>query len=218
MKKDIIYIIIIILLGVYSFNQWKARKLETKTYASNMEVLNDSISYYKNKQGLWVAEKQVFIGNEKDLKTIIKTKNKEFQQAIKSFKKPIAATQIKTDAKIDTVFVPYKVEAPPFSISFNEIKKHYALSGLSTNEGLFIHSISIPNTQSVVIGKKKIGFMKYENRIEVTNTNPLIKVSGLDGYSYRDKSKNFGAGAFAGLDVHGKATFGLGVFYSPIRF
>ena len=216
--KDFFLYAVIIGLSTLSFSLWRNNQQNKNIAFNNIETLNDTLAYYKNKQDLWVAEKQVFIGNEKELKAIIKTKNKEFQQAIKSFKKPITAAQIKTETKIDTVFLLYKVEAPPFSISFNETKKHYSLSGLSTNEGLFIHSISIPNTQSIVVGKKKIGFMKYENRIEVINTNPLIRVSTLDGFSFRDKSKNFGLGVFIGVDYTGKPTTGLGFTYSFLRF
>lgn len=216
--KNTALVILVILLSILNFHQWRERKEASKTYVSNLEVLNDSISHFKNKQGLWVAERKVFQGNEKQLKELIKTQGEQLTKAVKSFKKPKAAVKIATETEIDTVFIPYKIELPPFNISFNEIKKHYSINGFSTEKGIFINSLTIPNEQSVVVGKKKIGFLKYEYRAEVTNSNPLVQVTELTSFNFKEKKNRFHLGPFAGIGSNGNFTFGFGVSYSLLSF
>ena len=219
--KNINYIIIAA-LTVFCFYLLRTNKENKNTATNNIETLTDSISYYQNKQGLWVAEKKLFQGTEKDLRQIINSKDKAFQKLIKSFKKPVAAAVVKTVTHVDTVFVPYenpsKFKLPVFELDFNSETKHYTIHGTSTEKGINILDISIPNTQSIVIGKKKIGWFKYEHRMEVVNSNPLIKTEDVDGFSFRPKPKRFGLGLFVGYTTDLEVVIGAGVTYDLVSF
>lgn len=216
--KKIPQIIIIIALLVLNFHQWRERKADANSYTSNMEVLNDSISHYQNKEGKWVAERKAFQGEKKELEELLKTQGDQLVKALKKTK-PTTATKIVTETKIDTVFISYKVPVEiDFSSPFSKKTKFYSINGLATSEGINIFNITIPNEQSVVVGKKKLGFLKYEYRAEVTNSNPLIQVTELAAFNFQERKKRFHFGPFAGLSTQGQATFGLGITYSVISF
>ena len=199
---------------------WRNGQKVQYTATNNIEALTDSLGRYQTKEGAWVAEKKLFHGTERDLKQIIKSKDAAFQNLLKSFKKPVAAAVIKTVTIIDTVFIPYenKIDLPVFELPFSKVAKHYSINGISTNEGISILDIEIPNTQSIVIGKKKIGWFKYEHRIEVVNSNPLIKTKDLDGFSFRPKPKRFGLGVFVGYSTDLEVVIGVGINYNLLSF
>ena len=217
--KKLNYIIIAV-LTVFCFYLWRNGQKMQYTTTNNIGALTDSLGHYQTKEGVWVAEKKLFQGTEKDLKQIIKSKDKAFQKLLKSFKKPVAAAVIKTVTQIDTVFIPYKtkIDLPVFELSFSKDAKHYSINGISTNEGINILDISIPNSQNVVVGKKKIGWFKREYRIEVANSNPHIKVTDLDGFSFRPKPKRFGLGVFVGYSTDLEVVIGVGVAYNLLSF
>ena len=216
MKNNII-ITALIVLCIYL---WRSKNQVKYTATNNIEALTDSLGHYKNKEGVWVAEKKLFQGTEKDLRQVIKSKDKAFQKLLKTFKKPVAAATVKTVTQIDTVFIPYetKIDLPVFELPFSKVAKHYSISGTSTNKGISISEVSIPNTQNVVIGKKKIGWFKSEYRIEIKNSNPLIKTTDLDGFSFRPKPKRFGLGVFVGYSTDLEVVIGVGVNYNILSF
>ena len=216
MKNNII-IAALIVLCIYL---WRSKNQVKYTATNNIAALTDSLGHYKNKEGVWVAEKKLFQGTEKDLRQVIKSKDKSFQKLLKSFKKPVAAATVKTVTQIDTVFVPYetKIDLPVFELPFSKVAKHYSIKGISTNKGVGISEVSIPNTQNVVIGKKKIGWFKNEYRIEIENSNPLITTTDLDGFSFRPKPKRFGLGVFVGYSTDLEVVIGVGINYNILSF
>lgn len=216
--KRAIYIIIIIGLLCLSFHLWREKRNAAHMYQSNLEVLNDSISTYKNDLGHLVAEKKAFEGSRKQLLELIKTQGEQLQEALKKTK-PTTATKIVTQTRIDTVRVPYEVPVDvEFNLPFSSSTAHYSINGIADNYGVNIYNLTIPNEQSVVVGKKKIGFLKWEYRAEVTNSNPLISVTELNSFTFKDPKKRFSVGAFAGVNINGKSTVGVGAMYSLFSF
>ena len=209
----------LVVLCIYLFRQ---NNYNQKTAKNNIGVLTDSIGYFKTREGLWGAEKRVFIGTQKQLKQLVNQQSLAFRNALKSFKKPSSAAVIKTETKIDTVFIPYEKEIETiiaeFNLPFSKKTKFYSINGSATNQGLNILNITIPNTQTVVFGKKRIGFLKNEHRIEVVNSNPLIKTTYLDGLIYKPKKHRFGIGFFLGYSMDLKPTIGFGLSYNTIKF
>ena len=218
--KNIYHHAITVALIVLCIYLWRGKKYVETVSTSSIEALTSDLKEFKTKQGLWASEKQAFEGSQKDLRKIIKTKDVALQNALKTFKKPVAAASIKTIVEIDTVFIPYEtiVELPVFNLPFSKVSKYYSINGISTNEGINILDISIPNTQSVVIGKKRIGFLKYETTVDVINSNPLIKVDELEAFSFKSKPKRFGLGVFVGYSTELEVVIGVGVSYNLISF
>ena len=224
MKKTVL-IIVILGLTCLSFHLWNEKRTAQRTYTHNMEVLNDSLHTYENKLGLVVAEKKAFQGEKKELEQLIELQGKQLQEALKK-SKPTTATKIVTETKIDTVLVPFSnnfefhkptVNSDVFA-PFYIKTEFYTIDGVVQDLGVLINSIRIPNEQSVVVGKKKIGFLKWEYRAEVTNSNPLITVTELASFTFKEPKKRFGVGAFAGMAIDGTPTVGVGVSYSFFSF
>ena len=211
--------LLILVLAVLCVHLWKMKSAAVKTHEDNLGVLNDSISHYKNKEGLWVAERKAFQGEKKELEELIKTQGEQLKKAVKQFKQPAAAVKIKTVVEVDTVLVPYvnKTELD-FHLPFDRTTEHYSLKGFVSNAGVSFLSVEIPNEQSVIVGKKKTGFLKYEYRAEVTNSNPLIKVTELSSFNFMDKKIRFHLGPYVGIGSNGSVAFGIGVGYSFLSF
>ena len=80
--KDIVYFLIIILfIGALSLSVNKCINIQDQ-YKNNIEALNDTIHYYKNKNNQLVATKKIF---QTDIKTL-KLLNEDLYQQIKSLK------------------------------------------------------------------------------------------------------------------------------------
>jgi hypothetical protein len=104
---------------------------------------------------------------------------------------------------------------------FNLNDKYYAINGRSTNKGLFIDELSIPNTQSIVVGNRKQGFLRTEYRIEVQNSNPYIKTTDIDSYTIKERNKRLGLGLYIGYGLNNTGLtpqLGVGLSYDVIRF
>lgn len=222
MKRDLIYIIALFVFAALYFNACTNNIAIKKSMKENSKVFNDSLEYFKNSIGLITAQKLAHQGSERELKNIISAKSDSLgilKTAIKGFKKIASAAKVETETKIDTVRIPFKVEIPcEFTREFEKKDKYFSIFGNINQSGINFNSITIPNTQAIVLGQKKTGFFKDEFRFEVTNSNPHINVIQADAYSVQYPKKRFGVGIFGGVDLLGNLTFGLGVNYSVIRF
>jgi len=217
--KNIYHHAITVALIVLCIYLWRGKKYSETVSTNSIEALTSDLKEFKTKQGLWASEKQAFEGTEKDLKQIIKTKDAALQNALKTFKKRVAAASIKTIVEIDTVFIPYdKTVDFEFSETFKKDTKYYSINGVANQKGVDVLNVSIPNTQTLVIGKKRVGFLKHETTVDVINSNPLIKVDELEAFSFKSKPKRFGLGIFVGYSTELEVVIGVGVSYNLISF
>lgn len=188
------------------------------------KVINDTISYYETKNGDVIATKLALEGSNKSLQLLVSSLNDSTQQLKKllsKFKRVTSASQTKTNTVIDSIQVPYIIEDVDFNMPFNLNDKYYAINGRSTNKGLFIDELSIPNTQSIVVGNRKQGFLRTEYRIEVQNSNPYIKTTDIDSYTLKERNKRLGLGLYIGYGLNNTGLtpqLGVGLSYDVIRF
>ena len=182
-----------------------------------MEYLKDSVRYYQNKLGQEIAVKTALNGDKEALELLLSNTESELRELAKKFKDVQAAGQIKTITKIDTIKIGYEVPVPfEFSRDWQKKDPFYSISWHSTQEGITINSLEIPNTLSFVIGKKKGEYL-----IEAVNSNPNIKTTGLDSYTLKVPKKRFGLSVFAGYgfgDSGLTPLVGVGVGYNLIEF
>jgi len=223
-KRSYKYFIIIIILLIFLFfshlNFFNYKSINLK----NLEALNQKITYYKNKEGQEIAAKISLQGEKNALKLLVISLNdstKQLNKIIKTFKNVSAAIQTKTILKIDSIEIPYYIKGNDFNKPFEIKKEFYSFSGNSTNLGLFINSIIIPNKQSIVIGDKKTSFFKNKYQINVINSNPYIKTTNLESFVYKEKKKRFGIGLQFGYGINSlrlSPYLGIGLNYSLIQF
>jgi hypothetical protein len=221
--KNFTYIAILILISVLFFNQCRQTAQLKKSNKHNQLTLLDSINYYKNKLGLEVAEKSSFKGTVNDLSIAFedaKKENTQLKEAVKKFKKLSTATITSTITEIKEVPVPFEVKVPcNFERTFLKENPFYTFSGVVNQGGINFKKILIPNTQTLVVGKKKLSLFKTEFRAEVTNSNPFIKTTTLDNFTFIDRKKRFGFGVSFGFGVYSNGFFiGPSVNYNFINF
>lgn len=232
MKKDFLYIAVIFAVLTVFLHKCKSDSSRIDKLIHNQQVANDSVQYYKNTLGQEVAEKQSYIGSNTELKELIKEKeqkNSQLRQTIRKFRKVTAVAKVETTTKIPETVI--KFEEPiscsalnddDFTLGFNHDFEHFSISGLVTRFDFTLRCFEVYNTQTIVFGKKRLGMFSTEYRTEITNSNPYIKVTGLDSYQFVEKQKRFGFSLFGGYVLTSNLTFtpavGVGVTYDLIRF
>jgi hypothetical protein len=220
--KNFIQIVVIIILAVLLLNQCRISADEKKVSKNNIEAYNDTVSYYQNKLGLEVAEKQSFKGTAAQLAIYFeaeKAKNKQLLESVRKFKKLENAATVNQTIQIDSVDIPFNIPVPfEFSRSFSKHTEFYSFAGVTNQFGHTINFMA-KNAQTSVTGVKSIGWLSSEYRTEITNSNPHIKTKDFQKFNFIKKEKRFGIGFSVGFGFHYKGFFvGPSVNYSIIKF
>lgn len=227
MKTErIIYIATIAVISFLFFKKCKSDKQKIGNLKYNQKVSEDSIKYFKNSLGQEVAEKRSYIGTNSELKELINSKeqkNSQLRDALKRSKRLLALAKIKTVTKIDTIEIPYKVPVEfEFERFFKKDTDFYCINGIASNLGVKIDEFEIYNEQIISFDRKRIGMFKTQYVSKVFNSNPYIKVTGLDSYQFIEKQKRFGVSLFGGYVLTSNLALtpaiGIGVTYDLIRF
>jgi hypothetical protein len=191
---------------------------EIQRFKTNNAILKEDVKYTKSKLGQEIASKSALEVSLKELKKGYWIKDDSLKDITRGFKKIQSATIIKTKYKVDTVTIVYDSPGKEyFKREWSKITPHFTISGVSTNAYTRIDSLTLLNTQRLVIGTKK-GFFNNQLTASITNSNPYIITTDILTQSVSIPNKRFGVGFFAGVDVLGKPTVGVGVTYSLIRF
>jgi len=187
-------------------------------FKSNNAILKEDLSFTKSKLGQEIAGKSALEVTLKELKEGYWIKDDSLTDITRRFKKVQSATIIKTKYKVDTVTIVYDSPGKEyFKREWSKITPHFTITGVSTNAYTRIDSLTLLNTQRLVIGTEK-GFFNNQLSVSVTNSNPYVKTKDILTQSVNIPNKRFGVGFFAGIDITGKPTVGVGVSYSLFRF
>ena len=216
MRTIIPYILAIVFLLLFLRQCERTRDADSQA-DNSIEWLQDSVRYYKNKLGQEIATKTALHGDKEALELLLSNTESELKELAKKFKDVQTAGQIRTITKIDTIKIGYEVPVPfEFDRLWSKNDRFYSISGHSTQDGITINSLEIPNTLSFVVGKKKGNFI-----IEAVNSNPHIKTTGLDAYSFKLPKKRFGVSLFVGYGISNTGLsplVGIGFGYNLIEF
>lgn len=193
---------------------------EKDDLVKSIVTYKDSIKFYKlivNGNPMDIAYSQsLLLENKKQLEAVI-AKNDTLAKIISKFRKVAETTIINqyTTIKGDTIRL--KGDSIPYdfkSFHVNKDSAWYHFVGTIAPKFFSIDSLIIPNKQSIVVGDKKLGFLRgTEKRVEVLNSNPLIHVNKIENYViqgpkrwYQTTAFKFGAGALAGAAGFWKLT------------
>ena len=218
-------IILSAVLSLLLFRQCDKTKTLKNEKQSVTNFLKDSITFYKNELGQEVANKTALQGDKNTLETLLSKQidsTGQLKRLVAKFRKVDAAGNITQVTKIDTIPIPYEVPVPcDFEREWEKKDKYYSINGFSDQNGITINSLEVPNTLSFAIGKKKKGLFNSEYVIEAVNSNPNIKLAGLDSYSIKVPQKRLGVSLFAGYGLSRDGICpiaGIGLSYSIFRF
>ena len=188
-KTHVIYILIICILTTFLSISVSRCTDASDEYKHNIEVLNDTIKYYQDKNGNLVATKLAF---ESDINTL-KLLNKNLYSQIDSLKlsKNSVAQIIYVDGTIEnpqkdsSYIVHHDTISKGFSKDFNFNDKYRILEGNINyrNDSLGIH-----------IDKDIINFdytvaMDKDSRIYIKSTNPYVKYNEISGFTINQRKR-----------------------------
>lgn len=211
-RRDLVYVGIligvVILFGIREcVNQNRSDDL-----LGEVAGYSDSAEFYKTKNGVVIAYNQsLVLEKESQLKDLLH-KYDTLSRVLKKFSDIQSTTIIRERVLIEHDTIPLDVlipcDFPPINV--HRDSAHYVFDGTITREKLVINKIEIPNKRDIVIGTKKTGLFKRERRVEIIDSNPLIKPVSIQNYVIDDRKKwyqrtwvHVAAGiALGGVGVH----------------
>ncbi len=239
--RELIYISMIVALLIILTRSCERQQQQKGWQDQNDMARKDSITYRENDRGEQVAETASYQGESKQLKALIE-ENEQLHEAIQKFKSIETAVQVVTETKIvhDTIALfstPISSDEWPSTPlpstplpstplreqerRFEKQTDNYSIAGSVDSNTLVIDELIIPNEQSIVVGEKKLGPFKREYRVEVTNSNELIQVVGLESYDFDIHNKRWAVSVVGGYGITGQGAspfIGLGVSYDLWEF
>lgn len=214
----VVLYVVLAVLSFFLFQQFQ-RNAELKNEKESVSnFLKDTVSYYQNRLGQEIAHKEVLRGDKQTLEVLLSEKTDslgQLKRLVENFRRVNVAGNITTETRIDTVKIPYEVPIPEeFTRDFEKHDEHYSITGISTNHGLTINNLTIPNTLSFAIGDRKTGLFSSEYRIEAVNSNPHVTTTGMDTYTVKTNKGivSIDVQAGYGMTTHGPSPYvGVGL-------
>ena len=222
-KKDIIYgLVIALLICALSISVDRCLQVNHE-YKNNIEALNDTIHYYKAKNGNLVATKLAF---ESDIKTL-KLLNEDLYNEIKNLK-------AKSDIITGTYFsgiIDNEIHDTTYVVQHDTIQNGFSHDFAFNNEYRILEgNVNYKNdTVGVKISKDIVNFdytvaMDKKNNIYITSNNPYVKYNQITGFQLpQQKQKHWSLSAFGNFAYEPRYNdryldLGLEVDYNIKRF
>jgi hypothetical protein len=212
-KKIGEYALIIIVVAVIISIRECTHQQQVDKLVGDISKYSDTAKHYMNKHKEVVDYNKVLeFQNKKTLEAYLSS-NKIMKDVAKNYKSINSETEIKTQTLIhDTVLIPFEKKIPcyfkPFRIVDNEPNK-YRFEGVISRDGFLLDTMLIFNTQSIIVGDKRVGFFRHETRVEVVNTNPFITTTNIGSFVINPEKKwynrplvTFGIGAAIGFGLN----------------
>lgn len=209
MSKDLKYILVIAIVLFISIVREGCNTRNSNLLLDSVQNYSDSAQFYKTENGTHIAYNQSLLLENKEQLQSLFAKNDTMRELLDKYKNIKNVTIIKETIVIRDS-IPYGIDIPcdfnPFTVKRDSI--HYNFTGTIGKSFFRIDSLMIPNTQSIIVGEKKLGFLKgKEHRVEIVNSNPLIMTSNVGSYVVEEKKKWYETRAFSFLIGFG---FGYG--------
>nr|DAV49330.1 MAG TPA: hypothetical protein [Caudoviricetes sp.] len=211
----IITITVIVIFNIKSCNNTiKNNKL--------IESLNDSINYYKDKNGILHSKISVIeVERTKDFTKLNLTNKelKELQELVKKYRNVKSATIIKTETKVIEKIVNKTIldtvsNTPIYKSNFN--LKGYIWGDIVAKKDTTDIKINIKNDFNIVTYKEKGKLI-----LDVSDKNPYSITKTQRSYINIPKQKRWGLGINAGYGISNSGLsphIGLGVNYNILNF
>jgi len=174
----------ILVIGIIVFGafKWKSLKNEIDKWTNNYEIALEG----KEQMAVWVssldsalvATKRSYEMTNKELKDALKSDSIQ-RELVKKYK--AAAAVVKIEWKFhpqDTVFLPI-----PNDTSVHVTHECFEVDLSASNGLLSLANLTVDNRQDIILGQRKSGLWKTEQAIDIRNTNPCIRTTGITSYT-----------------------------------
>jgi hypothetical protein len=190
-------LVALIIMGISTCNHYKAQYEEQ---SSLIESSQDTVKYYKEKDGKHSAQIALLEGSKENLLKVIGKSNQNLAKLIK--KGATSGTAFEQTTQFDTIVV-VKRDTINNKIAYtSEIVNQWARVDVSlADDSLYTH-VQFKDSILVSFQKVKQGFLKPKKSVVIiTNVNPYVKTSGLKAFDIPQKKSrlkfwlNLGLGA-----------------------
>lgn len=163
--------------------------VSNKTELELFYDLQDTIRYYKNKDGSTTAQIKLLEADKRSLAKVIATKNKSLSDLLKSGS--TAATVFNTLTVYDTV-TKIRLDTVNSKPSFkDQTKDEWIELNIELKNDSLHKTIVLRDSLSVSFKKVSQGFLKRKKSIvEVKNYNPYVKINNLQSFDVKEKRVN----------------------------
>jgi len=165
------------------------KDLSNKSELDLFYDLQDTIKYYKNKDGSSTAQIKLLEADKKSLGKVLALKNKSLSDLLKSGS--TSATVFETLTVYDTV-TQVKVDTVNSKPSFKDYTKDRWIEiDIELKNDSLKKSIILRDSVSVSFKKVSQGFLKRKKSVvEVKNYNPYVKINNLQSFDVTEKRVN----------------------------
>jgi hypothetical protein len=179
--KKRIYIVLLIIVCLILFSLLFAKCENEKTQLANIEALNKEAEVYKLENGQLVTSVENLNYTNRQLKNSNVMKDKKVKELVDKFSKVKSVTKYVTNIKFDTIKLVYRDSIPCiFKKDGSDLKEWYHIAYISTQKGVEITELSIPDSVIVVTGEKRKWFWgKRTFTTDITHANPYVEPEAI---------------------------------------
>jgi hypothetical protein len=172
--------VIIVFLITQLYIKCESEKLQI----ANVSTLHSEAKAYKLKNGQLVLSKEVLQYTNKQLKESILSKDIIAKEMAKKFSVVKSVIKLPIETRIDTIQLPYKDSIPCLFDRVGRLQnKDYTIAYTSTQKGITIDFLSIPDTATIITGIKRKWFLgKQIATIDITHSNKYINNGEAEYY------------------------------------
>ena len=196
-------IALFVLLGIFVFlyhrNCVKSKEIEQ--YKQNWVAANDSVKYYKLKNGELMAERASFILSEADMKEQLEMTDSELRE----LKKKLGSTlnqlaKVQSEVHVDSIYIisgPDTIGTDFISAPFHYSDEWLSISGrFECRPGVVCTLLSEINLPiPLTIGSS------MNNKFFASTPNPYVRITEINSVVTPQKKKHFGIGLNIGPSV-----------------
>jgi len=188
----------LIIIGISNYNKYKHNYEEQSSLITSFQ---DSIKYYKDKDGKNSAQIALLEGSKENLLKIIGKSDAQLTKLLKNGAS--SGIVFNQTTKFDTI-VTIQRDTVNGVIEFNKsIKNNWIDLQVSVKDDSLLTSFETRDSLIVSFQKVKQGFLKTKKSVVVvTNANPYVNTTGLRSFDIPQKKSNlkfwFGVGIGAG--------------------
>ena len=221
MKKTTFLIVGILLLSLF-FNLKQCNRIDEQS--NLLQVLNDTLKTYKDKNGYYIAEKKTF--ETRYIKTLQQLKTKDslimfLQEVVKDYRNRLtggSVTVVKTRYIHDTIV---KTDTLPIKKAFQlDYRDAWMFATVFVDTTKTRWRFDLKNDMAIVVARDR-GLFSNSYTTYIRTKNPYLKVTGLQSYRKKIKIPRITVGVQAGYGMTKSGLgpyIGVGVNYSLLNF
>ena len=190
-SNHIPWIILLLVVLYFGWREYSHSKNEDKL-VSDIAMYNGIVDTLTLQNGALITSNNTLtLHSEEQLKSIVSQLNDTIKLMVKKFKNLSSVTYITNNFEAGNDSSSFASAIPcdfkPFKARYSD--STYSIAQTIHRDRFVIDTLKVPNKTVLVFGKKKVGFMKYDNFVDINNSNPLMVASNIKNYTFTPEKK-----------------------------